>query len=139
MIPKFRIWDKKEKFMWVVAALRFYEEGNLFAIDYWGVQQYPETLDAEDVVLMQATGLQDKNGVDIYEGDILKGEQNIISSMHVPPFKSGVIKYSERNTMFYLDDGSKRHDLFISLGGDIYTYEVIGNIYENPNLLEEQS
>lgn len=46
-------------------------------------------------------------------------------------------KYLKRNTMFYLDEKSFGHDKFMhSLGSSIYQYEVIGNIYENPELLE---
>lgn len=132
MIPKFRAWDKHVKKIRKVTEIHF-DDSLIYLKANNGKGYY---CSFSDIELMQSTGLRDKNGVDIYEGDILKGEQNIISSMHVPPFKSGVIKYSERNTMFYLDDGSKRHDLFISLGGDIYTYEVIGNIYENSEFLE---
>ena len=129
MIPKFRVWDKKEKFMWVVAALRFYEEGNLFAIDYWGVQQYPETLDAEDVVLMQATGLQDKKGVDIYEGDIIKTGETVDWLNE----DMGVIRFLDG--AFFID----YHNLdteFDYIGNISLPIEVVGNIYENPELLE---
>lgn len=128
MKTKFRVWDKKEKFMWVVAALRFYEEGNLFAIDYWGVQQYPETLDAEDVVLMQTTGLQDKNGKTYYEGDLVKWDNEI--------FQVKFDKYQFVLEGFYEPRQDVPYDFFSE--GAYKEAEIIGNIYENPNLLEEE-
>jgi len=81
------------------------------------------------IELMQFTGLYDKNGKEIYEGDIIEAEE--------PRFESGVYKYEvtfEDGTF-----GGNNHQ------GEFYplqewtekqaTVEVIGNIYENPDLL----
>lgn len=125
-LSRYRVWDKKEKFMWIVAALRFYEEGNLFAIDYWGVQQYPETLDAEGVVLMQATGLQDKNGKTYYEGDLVKWDDEI--------FQVKFDKYQFVLEGFYEPRQDIPYDFFSE--GAYKDAEIIGNIYENTELLE---
>ena len=94
----------------------------------------------KDIVLMQYTGLKDKNGVEVYEGDVVRGRQTFTTAPTTPSEVVAVVEYSERNTKFCLNDGSGRHDQFtscLSLGGSIYQYEVIGNIYENPELLKE--
>lgn len=76
--------------------------------------------------LMQYTGLKDKNGVDIYEGDIIKVNGNLYEVWH-----SGLA--------FGLIDKNK--DFFeymcqlCDMNGKVY--EIIGNIYENPELLKD--
>lgn len=93
-----------------------------------------------DIELMQATGLKDKNGVEIFEGDVVVGQQHLTTDLSTPFEIKGLVKYSERNTMFYLDEKNVGHDKFMhSLGSSIYQYEVIGNIYENLELLEVES
>lgn len=85
-----------------------------------------------DVELMQSTGLKDKNGVEIYEGDIVKVTNH--------PFQK-----KEDSAGIEIDGdyliGWSDHNL-TWLAGDLLLYqlkpyiEVIGNIYENPELLE---
>lgn len=81
----------------------------------------------KEVVLMQSTGLKDKNGVEIFEGDVLTS--NVQPCKMVNPIKDGYGVVRFENGMFKLGA--------ISLVTFISKMEVIGNIYENPNLLEQ--
>jgi len=78
-----------------------------------------------DNIFMQFTGLQDRKGKDIYEGDIIKGR-------HKKTRKEYYRTVQSRGDMFVLlPNHSIMHD-YCMVG------EVIGNIYENPELLEGQ-
>jgi hypothetical protein len=76
--------------------------------------------------LMQYTGLLDKNGVEIYEGDIC---------MHHYFHEKGVIEWINASFKLCYDDGD--HETLLPI--DLEHYEVIGNVYENPELLKENS
>ncbi|MBO0459535.1 DNA-packaging protein [Enterococcus hulanensis] len=140
MIPKFRAWDKD-------AAVMVYQENNgddyvwmIGTQDIWVESLDDVGFDTPDQILMQSTGLKDKNGVEIFEGDVVVGQQHLTTDLSTPFEIKGLVKYSERNTMFYLDEKNVGHDKFMhSLGSSIYQYEVIGNIYENLELLEVES
>lgn len=86
----------------------------------------------ENNILMQCTGLKDKNGKLIYEGDILLN----ISRLDKPLY---VVKWNKSQAQFYIEMiNPKKYELYAewNLGRHDLDYEVIGNIYENPELLE---
>lgn len=137
MITRFRAWDKRKNVMRDVAVLHFTKNGKTNFIEYWINPTELKSYHVRNIDLMQSTGLIDRNGVEIFDGDVVQAEQYLTTT--IPVRINGIVKYSNRYTMFYLDNGSERHDLYMqSLGGSIYNFEVIGNIYENSELLEEQ-
>lgn len=76
----------------------------------------------------QFTGLFDKNGKEIYEGDIIKGFDITIE-----------VWYSEDRACFIAEMKEPQNDMVDILGGyDTQRMEIIGNIYDNPDLIKEE-
>ncbi|MFG6267024.1 YopX family protein [Streptococcus pyogenes] len=121
MIPKFRVWDKSNKKMCDVKALSEFNGGEV-TIKRDG-ENASYVVPIERVILMQSIGLKDKNGVEVFDGDIMFYEQDC--------YQYTLVKYDKDKLAFVLYDGCER--LYHELWGP---GEVIGNIYENPELLE---
>ena len=130
---KFRAWLKEEKKMVIVETIDFSEK----SIQYL---EKNEIMDAyllrtnflEDVELMQYTGLKDKNGTEIYEGDIVKYKFPYDRRLkHISP-----VFYMESQASYGVLDIYKNGIPLYTISANNY-FEVIGNIYENKNLLEK--
>ena len=124
---KFRAWDKDVKKFADMCAIHI--DGDIMASSqtFGGMYDFVSDEMADRIVLQQYTGIKDKNGVEIYEGDILTGE-----------FGKDTVELEE----YHLDGGGtaicyvySRSPLNQGLVEEV-GIEVIGNIYENPDLLK---
>lgn len=132
MISKFRVWlpDPEVERMLRVKALVFENDKTRCVCGY----AYDFYLEDEDAIIMQSMGLRDKNGKEIFEGDIVT-DGDVISN----------IKYHQTLGFYMIN----KYGFGIPFGQGVdveyfedfavhvsKTFEVIGNIYENPKLLE---
>ena len=114
---RFRAWDGKNKKMFTVDYLEWDDKAKL--IGTVGTLEDDDTRDLADVELMQYTGLKDENGKEICEGDILGH----------PNRGNRVVVWEDEFAGFRTDppDGRPCFDSFS---------EIIGNVYEQPELLK---
>lgn len=102
-----------------------------------------ESWSFKDIVLMQSTGLKDKNGVEIFEGDVIQYDNCSWDGIKTNYFKpKEIVKFKERKYEECYGHGSYGDALFIGFIFDGYwglpnEGEVIGNIHQHPNLLEQ--
>ena len=130
MRPKFRAWDVlAEKMIDEILMISFVRKEIIgkFRDGSTSVPlKFEDERNGEDVILMQSTGLKDKNGKEIFEGDIVKMAKDIYSE----PTYYEVVRH--RGGAYRLE--SKQHGCELWLRHT--DCEVVGNIYENPELLE---
>lgn len=141
MIPKFRLFDKNLRLMLDVHVIDFYERSIDCYVDDLGVNRqevYSYEMDENNYALMQSTGLHDKNGKEIFEGDILEIKDHPYqrSTGRLSGLKTGIeidgyylIQY-DREIAGYVVGNWKTREV-------IRYCTVIGNIHEHPGLLEE--
>lgn len=125
MIPKFRAWLKKEQKMDNYIDHISWLEDELYCIG----DGITYMVSAEDLVLMQSTGLKDKNGKEVFVGDIIKCTRGCLHEVYIEKEYGGT--YFGGMPAVYLKDLRE---------GYAWTEheEIIGNIYENPELLEDK-
>ncbi|MEJ7528962.1 YopX family protein [Staphylococcus hominis] len=130
MIPKFRVWDKDHEYMEYTdknLIVSFGDNGNVDVTDLSNI--YSTCNSMQNFELMQATGVRyiyDESGQEIYEGDIVKTRTSEYERF---------IGYVDNAISRFKVRGVKQYKgLSVDLDG---TCEIIGNIYENPELLED--
>lgn len=130
MIPRYRAWDKEFKEMVQVDALVFEEQ--IVKATYKNGNVVKE--DLKNYVLMQSTGLTDKNGKEIFEGDILSvetDEENVKLE----------VSWDSKHALFVFE--SKKYNAKDALGelfeDNPYPFKIIGNAWEDPELAEVSS
>nr|DAU22002.1 MAG TPA: YopX protein [Caudoviricetes sp.] len=123
MIPKFRAWDKTDKELYLVDEINF-NRGEFESIGD-GITFLRE---ADEVELMQSTGLKDKNGQEVFVGDIIKCTRGCPHEVYLEKEYGGT--YIGGMPAIYLKG---------LLSGYAWTgdEEIVGNVYQNHELLEE--
>lgn len=151
---KFRAWNKIWKMMSMVDKIEF-EDGKPYSVsttieatDFDHTDEWCDYEVGDEIILQQFTGLQDKNGKDIYEGDVVlipdtytdritedgRGPQEPDNHLSEVKYLEGCFKFIVKENADIL---SKGEYTFEELEDETGTeeLEVIGNIYENPELL----
>ena len=137
---KYRVWDKERRMMCSVARISFGDDGAALTILAEPApvgEFYRGLVHGESGILMQFTGLKDKNGKEIYEGDIVAVWENGIND-EMADKKNYEVEWGGVDYPAFTLDGWENGEMNafseISMSGD-WEYEVIGNIYENPELI----
>ena len=123
MIPKYRAYSKADKAIYEVLLIDFKAPIEQIKVRKTGISDW---FDWCDIVLMQSTGLFDKHGVEIFEGDVVKFQDELYQI----EFRS----YRFEAKGFWLTYQDVPDDFFSE---DAYKKcEVVGNVHENQKLLE---
>ena len=131
---KFRAWLKEDKKMENVKTMDFTDKTIRCLKKNEFINAYLlRRVIFDDIELMQYTGLKDKNGAEIYDGDIVLVELSGTSTWY-----KTVVKFKEGAFIASLIDGEDYFYIF-NRGFDSNDFEILGNIYENPELLEENN
>ena len=136
MTPKFRAWGVERypglkqpasKMHRNVSVVTTYPEGITFILtnfSMWGDDEYSGSI-IDDAILMQSTGLKDKNGKEIFEGDILGTKDGLLN---------GVVEY--RSDLGMWINNLIRYNNFERLCNVANSREIIGNVWEEGDLID---
>lgn len=123
---KMKAWLKKENKMVSIIGIdlnyqyiRYSDDGNLFKDDY-------KIAEFKDIELLQFTGVKDKAGQEVYEADVIKFNDGIDDIY-------GLISYDDEDAVYCVSYENVTEYL-LNMAGD---FEIVGNIFENPNLHEQ--
>lgn len=128
MIPKYRAWDsEKKKFV----EHFFITDNGLICNMEKPTSEHKLIIPVEksELILMQSTGLCDQESTEVFEGDILHHQ--------IQTEYTFIVNYDKDKGRWYGDGLSRTYRIDITKEFLLY-YKVIGNIYENPELLEEK-
>lgn len=133
MIPRYRAWDVlAEEMINEILMISFVRKEIIGKFRNGSTSvplKFEDKRNGEDVILMQSTGLVDKNGKEVFVGDIIKCTRGCLHEVYIEKEYGG--RYFGGMPAVYLKDL-----------GEGYAWteheEIIGNIYENPELLEDK-
>ena len=129
---KFRAWDSYHKeFVFDVQATYDNQCRGKGSIHH---ESFQEVLEDEDCIVEQFTGLKDKNGKEIYDGDIIQEEIDFNCEITDGRFKYRV--YWDEEVLCWALDPIGKESIHDELWETNLSRRVIGNIHENPELLE---
>lgn len=136
MIPRYRAWNKVTKEM--------YEVDDIMSIDFGKSEISVKTLffkrtnyyNFNDIVLMQSTGFTDKNGKEIFEGDIVTDGHTTGDIKNHPTL--GFYMVDDNGIERWFSDNATLEDFEEDIETAHRILEISGNIYTNPELVEEQ-
>lgn len=132
MVPKFRAWDttNKEIFKDTFAIT---ESGQVVVVDQSSVFVSPDYVFVDNLVIMQSTGLFDRNNKEIFEGDIITNGKDVMcmkrhNTLGFYVEQKGKVEFIADSAVLeeFEEDAKEIADIL----------EIIGNVYENPELLE---
>lgn len=125
MIPKYRAWMKSLKWMCDVTNISF-DSKFVDVCQKGDTERYTEmSVEFDEIELMQSTGFFDKNNKEIFEGDILGTKGGLLN---------GIVEY--RTDLGMWTNSLLRYNNFERLCNIARDREIIGNIYENKELLD---
>jgi len=127
---KFRAWDKIRKIWIHIMSIQWFSGKEGCVAD--GTHSYPFS----DIELIQFTGLKDKNDKEIYEGDIVRTPDIADNLWEIYWHINGFCLGRKRKDKSVLDWPTDENG-YVCYGRSWVDIEVLGNIYENPELLEE--
>ena len=136
MKPRFRAWDVlAEKMIDEILMISFVRKEIIgkFSDGSTSVPlKFEDERNGEDVILMQSTGLRDKNGKEIFEGDVVRQVRTHPTTENGTI--TGVVTMLEGAWLIVNDNEQLASDLWSETDEN----EIIGNIYKNPELLEDK-
>jgi len=142
---KFRVWEYKDKKMYEVITIRYKLQTDT-ALDISqcvfvsllgkpGIKYNIKAMPSE-ISFMQYTGLKDKNGKEIYEKDIIQCRKPL--SKKDDKYLIAEILEMGYEALKVRDNSNHRYPMREQIMPFYYPYKVIGNIYENPELMETE-
>lgn len=129
MSPKYRMWNRITSKLHHVTGL-YFDSKEVQYTDEFGILRF---IKFKNIILMLSTGLKDKNGKEIFEGDIIRYNIDVVDIKRHPTL--GFYTVLDGREGFF-GDGMSIDDFEEDVKEFSKTAEIIGNIYENPELLE---